>query len=234
MLIREDRYILREQRKYLLWIAAGAVVFWVEHLLLCVSSRYELFKETVVLSIVPTALFWAINRFGKETSFSFLKSVVCIWIGRLVFDGMVRYSNGREAVRWMLFWQIMLTILMFCMKIIQMVYDKVPDKKVYFGYVLMGTALAFNVSYIAREYDSFSCSAGSWREAAFEYMYVLEHGIAFFIVAAVVLIQYQKRYKVRIKNSGITGKVYLYHAIKMTIVSFLVFIYPLYILFLSE
>lgn len=65
-------------------------------------------------------------------------------------------------------------------------------------------------------------------------MYVLEHGIAFLAAAAVTVYQYQRRYKVSIKDKRITRKAYLYNAAKMTIVSFLLFVYPLYTLFLSE
>lgn len=212
----------------------GAIAFWVELLLLSVSSNYELFKETVVLFVVPTALFWAINRYRKEAPFYFLKSVACIWIGRAVFDVILFYVNGREAARFIVSWQVMLTILLFCMEIIQMVYDKIPDKKTYFGYILIGTALAFNVSYIAEKYNSLLWYVDSLPGAIREYRYVLEHGIAFLIIAAVTFYQYQKRYKIKIKNNEITKKAYLYHAIKMTMVSFLLFIYPLYQLFMSE
>jgi len=223
----------REQRKYFLWIVVGIVVFWVELMLLCVSSNYALFKETVVLFVVPTALFWAINRYRKETPFYFLKSVVCIWIGRAVFDVMLFYINGREAMRFMVSWQILLTILLLCMKIIQLVYDRVPDKKVYLGYVLMGTALAFNVTYIVRTYHMVPRYVRRLPRVVWD-SYALEHGIAFLIIAVVTLYQYQKRYKIKIKNNEITKKAYLYNAIKMTVVSFLLFIYPLYTLFLSE
>lgn len=233
--------IMRELRENFIWTAAGAVVFWVELLLLSVSSNYELFKETVVLFVVPAVLFWAINRYRKQTPFYFLKSVACIWIGRAVFDVVLFYVSGREATRFTVSWQVMLTILLFCMKIIQMVYDKIPDKKAYFGYVLLGTALAFNasyiasyiVSYIARKYDMVlqyvRLLPGIVRD-----IYVLEHGTAFLIAAAVIFYQYQRRYKVRIKNNEITKRAYLYNAIKMTCVSFVMLIYPLYCLFLSE
>lgn len=228
---------MKELRKNLIWIAVGAVVFWVEILLLSVSSNHELFKETVVLFVVPAVLFWAINRYGKETPFYFLKSVVCLWIGRAVFDVNAFYVDGREATRFAVFWQVMLTILLFCMKIIQIVYDKIPDKKAYFGYILIGIALAFNVSYIvssARQYGRLLRYIDSLSDAIREYMYELEHGIAFLIVVAVTCYQYQKRYKMKIKNNEITKKAYLCNAIKMTVVPFLLLVYPLYVLFLSE
>lgn len=37
-----------------------------------------------------------------------------------------------------------------------------------------------------------------------------------------------------IKSGEITKKTYTYNAIKMTLVSFVLFVYPLYALFLSE
>lgn len=232
--VLKGQCIMKELRKNLIWIAVGAVVFWVEIILLSVSSNYELFKETVVLFAVPTVLFWAINRYGKETPFYFLKSVVCLWIGRAVFDVILFYVGGREVTRIMVTWQVILTILMFCMKIIQIVYDKIPDKKAYFGYILIGVALAFNVSYIARKYHSLLRYIDSLSNAMRENMYELEHGIAFLIVVAVTCYQYQKRYKMKIKNNEITKKAYLCNAIKMTVVPFLLLVYPLYVLFLSE
>lgn len=221
------------KEKNLLWVIAGVVVFWVELLLLCVSSNYELFKETVVLFVVPTALFWAISRYRKKDAFYFLKSVVCIWIGRAVFDVMLFCINGREATRIMVSWQIMLTIPLFCMKIIQMVYDKIADKRVYFGYTLAGTALAFNITYIVSEYHMVPQYARILPRVVRD-IYVLEHGIVFLIIAAVTFYRYQKRNKIKIKNNEITKKAYLYNAIKMTAVPFLLLVYPLYQMFLSE
>lgn len=219
--------------KNLLWVIVGIVVFFVEIILLSVSSNYEVCKETVVLSAVPAALFWAINRYGKEEPFGFLKRVIYIWIGRVVFDVILYLSSGRESTRLVVCWQIMLTILLFCMRIIQMVYVRIPDKEAYFGYILTGTALAFNVSYIVRAYYMDSVDVGRLL-TVFRDMYVLEHGIAFLAAAAVTVYQYQRRYKVSIKDKRITRKAYLYNAAKMTAVSFLLFVYPLYTLFLSE
>lgn len=210
--------------------------FCEELLLLCVLSAisvHELFAETVVLFTIPTALFWAINRYGKETAFCFLKSVVCIWIGRLALDAVVYHDDGREITSWVVFWQVMMTILLFCMKLIQMVYDRIPEKKTYFGYILIGTALAFNVSYIVRMYSSFPQSAGLLLGMAQD-VYVLEHGAALLIAAAVTAYWYQKRYKVNIKTNEIARSTYLRNAAKMTAVPFLLFVYPLYQLFLSE
>lgn len=68
---RKDRWILRRQIEYLLWVIAGGVAFWVELLLLCWSSHCELLKETVVLSAVLAALFWAIDHYGNEKPFYF-------------------------------------------------------------------------------------------------------------------------------------------------------------------
>ncbi len=231
--VLKGQCIMKELRKNLIWIAVGAVVFWVEIILLSVSSNYELFKETVVLFVVPTVLFWAINRYGKETPFYFLKSVVCLWIGRAVFDVILFYVGGREVTRIMVTWQVMLTILMFCMKIIQIVYDKIPDKKAYFGYILIGVALAFHVSYIVTSAMKYGRLLG-YIDILLDDMYELEHGIAFLIVVAVTCYQYQKRYKMKIKNNEITKKAYLCNAIKMTVVPFLLLVYPLYVLFLSE
>lgn len=224
---------MRGQIKYLRWMIAGGVTFWVELLLLCVSSNYEVLKETVVLSAVPTALFWAINRYGEEKPFYFLKRVVCLWIGRGVSDVWLYCVNGREITRFMVFWQILLTILLFCMKLIQLVYVRIPDRKVYFWYILTGIALAFNVAYIVRMDSSFPRSAGLLSGMVRD-RYVLEHGTAFAAVVAVTLYQYQKHYRNRIINKEITAKAYLYHATKMTALSFLLFVYPLYELFLSE
>lgn len=223
----------KSRAKYLIWILVGIVVCFVEMILLSVSSLYEMFKETVVLFVVPAVLFWAINRYGKGNPFYFFKCVVFIWTGRIVIDGILYWHDGSESLHFIASWQVMLTILLFCMRMIQMVYDRVPDKEIYFGYILIGAALAFNVSYIMREYDIVS-AYGVRMSVAVRDMYVLEHGIALVVVAAVTVYQYQKRFKIRIQNSGITKKTYLFHAIKMTAVSFLLFVYPLYTLFLSE
>lgn len=231
--VRKDRWILKIQIEYLLWVIVGGVTFWVEFLLLCMSSNCELLKETVVLSAVLAALFWAIDHYGNEKPFYFLRSVVCIWIGRGVFDIVLYCVDGMEITRFMLFWQIMLTLLLFCMKFIQMVYDRVPDKRAYFGHVLIGIVLACNAAYIARMYSSFPRSAGLLSGMVHD-RYVLEHGTALLIVAAFTLYQYQRRHKLMIKSGEITKKTYTYNAIKMTLVSFGLFVYPLYALFLSE
>lgn len=219
--------------KYFLWIIAGVIAFFVEIILLSVSSNHEVFKETVVLSAVPAVLFWGISRSGKGKPFHFLKCVVCIWIGRIVLDVILYLSDGREVVRFIVSWQVMLTILLFCMRIIQLVYERVPDKELYFGYILIGITLAFNVAYIMRSFSSFSLASGLLQGIVRD-RYVLEHGIAFLVVVAAAIYQYQKRLKCRIKNSGIAKKAYLFHAVKMTSVSFFLFVYPLYELFLSE
>lgn len=231
LLDRVGEILKGSRAKYLIWILVGIVVCFVEMILLSVSSLYEIFKETVVLSMVPTVVFWAINRSGK--AFYFFKCVVCIWLGRIVIDVLLYLHDGSESLHFIVSWQVMLTILLFCMRMIQMVYDRVPDKEIYFGYILIGAALAFNVSYIIRKYDIVSAYGVRMSVVARD-MYVLEHGIALVVAAAVTVYQYQKRFKIRLQNSGITKKTYLFHAIKMTAVSFLLFVYPLYTLFLSE
>lgn len=223
----------KSRTRYLIWIPVGIVVCFVEMILLSVSSIHEIFKETVVLSVVPTVLFWAVNRYGKGNPFYFFKRVVCIWIGRIVIDVILYLHDGSESLHFFVSWQVMLTMLLFCMRIIQMVYDRVPDKEMYFGYILIGAALAFNVSYIVREYRMVSADARRLLTVVGD-MYVLEHGIVFLIVVAVTVYWHQKRVKDKLKNSGITKKAYLFHAIKMTAVSFLLLVYPLYTLFLGE
>ena len=81
----------------------------------------------------------------------------------MVLDAVLYHDGGREIASWVIFWQVMVTILLFCMKLIQMVYDRISEKKIYFGYILIGSALAFNVSYIVRMYSSFPQSKGLLR-----------------------------------------------------------------------
>jgi len=226
--------ILKKGRtKYLMWVIVGIVMCFVEMILLSVISIHEIFKETVVLFAISALLFRAVNHSGKGKPFYFFKCVVCMWIGRIVIDVMLYHDGGREIASWVIFWQVMVTILLFCMKLIQMVYDRIPEKKTYFGYILIGTALAFNVSYIVRMYSSFPQSEGLlW--GMVQDVYVLEHGAALLIAVAVTVYWYQKRYKVSMKTNEIAGSTYLRNAINMTAVSFLLFVYPLYLLFLSE
>ena len=65
-------------------------------------------------------------------------------------------------------------------------------------------------------------------------LYVLEHGAALLIAVTVTLYWYQKRYKVNMKTNEIARGTYLRNAINMTAVSFWLFVYPLYLLFLSK
>lgn len=52
---------------YFLWMIAGGAAFWAELFLLSLSSHYELFKETVVLSVVPTVIFcFGASMAGKQ------------------------------------------------------------------------------------------------------------------------------------------------------------------------
>ena len=225
---------MRVQKKFFLWVITGGALCFVEAFLLSVSSRYEFFTETVVLSIVPTVLFWAVNHFRLETPYYFAKSVVCMWIGRLIFYVICFGLENGEGLRIVVAWAVMLTVLLFCMRMIQLVYDRIVDKSVYFGYILIGIALAFNVAYMAAEYDNFSWTIGTWWGALQEYLYMLEHGIALLAVIIFVVYRYQKYDKIRIKKNGITGKSYRYHAIQMTGVSFMLFVFPLYVLFLAD
>lgn len=188
--------------EYLIWILVGIVVCFVEMMLLSVSSIHEIFKETVVLSVVPTVLFWAVNRYGKGNPFYFFRRVACIWIGRIVIDVILYLHDGSESLRFIVSWQVMLTILLFCMRIIRMVYDRVPDKEMYFGYILIGAVLAFNVSYIVREYRMVSVDARRLLAVVGD-MYVLEHGIVFLIVVAVTVYWHQKRFKDKLKKAGL-------------------------------
>ena len=231
---REGAKILGKGRaKYLIWIIVGIVVCFVEMILLSVISIHEIFKETVVLSAISAVLFRAVSRHATGEAFCFLKCVVCMWIGRIVIDVVLYHDGGREIASWVIFWQVMVTILLFCMKLIQMVYDRIPEKKTYFGYILIGTALAFNVSYIVRMYSSFPQSKDLlW--GMVQDVYVLEHAAALLIAVAVTVYWYQKRYKVNMKTNEIARGTYLRNAINMTAVSFLLFVYPLYQLFLSE
>lgn len=225
---------MRGQKKIFLWVIIGVALCFVETFLLSVSSRYEFFAETVVLSIVPTVLFWAVNCFRLETPYYFAKSVACMWIGRLIFYAICFSFENGEELRIVVAWAVMLTVLLLCMKMLQLVYDRIVDKRIYFGYILIGVALAFNVAYMAVEYDDFSWTIGTWRGALQEYLYMLEHGIALLAAIIFVAYHYQKYGKVRIKKNGITGKSYRYHAIKMTVVSFMLFVFPLYALFLMD
>lgn len=209
-------------------------VCFVEAVLLSISSQYELFTETVVLSIVPTVLFWAVNHFRSETPYYFAKSIVCMWIGRLILYAICFGFENGEGLRLIVAWAVMLTVLLFCMKMIQLVYDRIADKGVYFGYILIGVMLAFNAAYMAVEYDNFSWTIGTWWGALQEYLYMLEHGIALLAVIIFVMYHYQKYGKIRIKKNGITSKSYWYYALKMTLVSFVLFVFPLYALFLAD
>lgn len=207
---------------------------FVEAVLLSVSSQYEFFTETVVLSIVPTVLFWAVNHFKSETPYYFAKSVVCMWIGRLILYAICFCFENGEGLRIVVAWAVMLTGLLFCMKMIQLVYDRIADRSVYFGYILIGIALAFNVAYMAVEYDNFSLTIGTRWGVLQEYLYMLEHGIALIAVIIFVVYHYQKYDKVRIIKNGVAKKSYQYNAIKMTLVSFILFVFPLYALFLVD
>ena len=212
----------------------GAATCFVEAFLLSVSSRYEFFAETVVLSIVPTVLFWAVIHFNLALPYYFAKSVVCMWIGRLILYAICYCFENGEGLRIVVAWAVMLTVLLLCMKMIQLVYDRITDKSVYFGYILIGIALAFNVAYMAVDYDNFSWTIGTWWGTLQEYLYMLEHGIALLAVIIYVTYQYQKYDKISIKKNGITRKSYRYNAVKMTLLSFFAFVFPLYVLFLAD
>lgn len=227
-------FVLRDQKKIFLWVIIGIAVCFVEAFLLSVSSRYELFTETVVLSIVSAVLFWAVNHFKSEIPHYFAKSVVCMWIGRLILYAICFCFENGEGLRIIAAWAVMLTVLLFCMKMIQLVYDRIADKGVYFGYILIGVALTFNAAYMAAEYDNFQTRPGTWWGALQEHLYMLEHGIALLAVIIYVVYHYRKYDRFRIKKNGIAGRTYSYNAIKMTVVSFMLFVFPLYALFLAN
>ena len=157
-----------------------------------------------------------------------------MWIGRLILYAICFYFENGEGLRIIVAWAIMLTVLLLCMKMIQLVYDRIADKGVYFGYILIGAALAFNAAYMAVEYDDFSWVSGTWWGALQEHLYMLEHGIALLAMIIYVVYHYRRYDKVWIKKNGITGRIYSYNAIKMTLVSFILFVFPLYALFLSD
>ena len=211
--------LLRGHKKIFLWGIVGIAMCFVEVFLMSVSSRYELFTDTVVLSIVPAVLFWAVNHFRLETPFYFAKSVVLMWIGRLILYAICFCFENGEGLRIVVSWAVMLTVLLLCMKMIQLVYDRIADKSIYFGYILIGIALAFNAAYIMADNDK---------------LYMLEHGIALSAVIIFEIYKYQKYDKIFIKKNGITKKFYRYNAAKMTFVSFLLFLFSLRALFLAD
>ena len=219
--------ILSRQKKLLIWILVGAAVSFVEIFLIGANSHYEIVAEPVLMLALTAVLYWAVNHYKEDSRFYFAKIVVCMLIGRFTICMIFSYYlDGEEkyyALRFTTAIVVFMTVLLFCMRIIQMVYDRTDNKKIYFGYVLLGTMLAVNAVYITESIDNI------WRE--FD-VYLLQHGIALLMAVAVVIWQYQKHFK-RIKKYGITVKLYLCNAVKMTIVSFLVFVFPIYELFLG-
>lgn len=219
-----------------LWIALGIAAGAAEIFLMALNSRFELFTGTVVLLMASALWFWVICKTRRENDnrnkkklFYFVKSVLCMSVGRFILYGTAYFFVGHEGRKIIVFWAVMTTLLMICMGLEQWIYDRLVIKEVYFGYILIGSLLAVNAAYILRIHDSIS-----WREANPECVYMLEHGALLFLAVVSALYRYRRYHKIRIKENEITAREYICHAIKMTFVSFILFIGPVYALFLAE
>ena len=114
-----------------------------------------------------------------------------------------------------------LIVILVCMKIIQILYVKIPHHNIYFGYIILGSIMALNVSYIMSEYQFIEFSSP----------HVAVHGMLLIFVIIWIIYDYKKHHRIKIETNEIKKKDYRNNALKMTVISLLLLVLPLYTIF---
>ena len=143
----------------ILWFVLGAVLSEAEFFLWGVINKFHVLDDSF-LTIIPIMLFMIINYHNKvliaeekEISHYFMKSVVFIYAGWMLRYYYLYYHDDSLGVLLATITATALIVILVCMKIIQMLYVKIPHHNIYFRYIILGSIMAFNVSYIMGEYQ---------------------------------------------------------------------------------
>lgn len=221
-------------KRFFLLIFAGIMQSIAELCVLCANSIYEFCSETMLLSCMAALWFWAVSRRKTSTPFYMTRIVGNMWIGRVMLYAIEAFRGNEEALAIVVFWAAMLTVLLCCMRIVQMVYDRTQEREVYFGYPLLGAALALNVTYAVASIPNISWKSVSWKNFDTLQLFFTEHICVLLLTALAVIYKYQTVNRNRVKSRGISKRKYLLNALKMTILSFCLLAYPMYIIFLAS
>lgn len=221
-------------KRFFLFILAGILQSIAELCVLCANSIYEFCSETMLLSCMAALWFWAVSRRKTRAPFYMARIVGNMWIGRVMLYSIEAFRGNEEALAIVVFWAVMLTVLLCCMRIVQMVYDRTQEREVYFGYPLLGAALALNVTYAVASIPNISWKSVSWRNFDTMQPYFAEHISVLLLTALAVIYKYQKVNRNRVIGRGISKRRYLLNALKMTLLSFCLLAYPMYIIFLAS
>lgn len=221
-------------KRFFLFILAGILQSIVELCVLCANSIYEFCSETMLLSCMAALWLCAVSRRKASTPFYMTRVVGNMWIGRVMLYSIEAFRGNEEALAIVVFWAVMLTVLLCCMRIVQMVYDRTQEREVYFGYPLLGAALALNVTYAVASIPNISWKSVSWRNFDTMQPYFAEHISVLFLTALAVIYKYQKVNRNRVISKGISKSRYLLNALKMTLLSFCLLAYPMYIIVLAS
>ena len=134
----------RKIRVYAFWFIVGAVLSEVEFCVWSLIYKIHLFNESAML-IIPVVLFWLLSYHSqvlktkqKEITHYFLKSVLCIYIGWIISYICLYYNADSLGVLISIVIATALTLFLVCMKIIQLFYNKMKFRQVYFGYTVLG------------------------------------------------------------------------------------------------
>ena len=157
----------------------------------------------------------------KEISHYFMKSVVCIYAGWMMRYYYLYYHDDPLGVLLSAVTATALIVILVYMKIIQMLYVKIPHHNIYFRYIILGSIMAFNVSYIMGEYQFIEfCSP-----------HVVAHTMLLISVIIWIIYDYKKHHRIKIETNEIKKQDYRNNALKMTVISLLLLVLPLYTIF---
>ena len=198
-----------------------------EFLLWGVVNKYHVLDGSF-LTCISILLFMIINYHnkvliakGKEISHYFMKSVVCIYAGWMMRYYDLYYHDDPLGILLSAVMATALIVILVCMKIIQILYVKIPHHNIYFGYIILGSIMALNVSYIISEYQFIEFSSP----------HVAVHGMLLIFVIIWIIYDYKKHHRIKIETNEIKKKDYRNNALKMTVISLLLLTLPLYTIF---
>lgn len=219
---------LRNLGILILWFVLGAVLSEAEFFLWGVINKFHVLDDSF-LTIIPIMLFMIINYHNKvliaeekEISHYFMKSVVFIYAGWMLrYYYNLYYHDDSLGVLLATITATALIVILVCMKIIQMLYVKIPHHNIYFRYIILGSIMAFNVSYIMGEYQFIEfCSP-----------HVVAHTMLLISVIIWIIYDYKKHHRIKIETNEIKKQDYRNNALKMTVISLLLLVLPLYTIF---
>ena len=180
---------------------------------------YELLNSLFIM-IIPIVLFIVLNVYNnilikKKILISkyYAKSILCMYIGVDIMHAYYTYTNDSMGVRISWISSTIFILFIVCFRIVQKIYDKLQNKEMYWWYIILGFVLSVNIGFIVGEY---------------RFLYICINQIVRYLMLLLAIIviniyKYKRYYKNDIIEKKISKKEYRNNAIKITIISSLLF-----------